>query len=117
MTEIEILEQTYFDLCTIKRKVKAKNNETGVTETVFKVISENTKCALSKKNTLLSVVKEDGLGKINSTSTLFVSPHIDVREGDIVEVTSMNRTTVYLASRPFHYASHVELILENSERL
>ena len=45
MTDIEILESTYFDKCTIKRKVKAKNENTGVTETVEKIIAENVKCA------------------------------------------------------------------------
>lgn len=117
MTEIEILEMTYFDLCTIKRKVKEKNDRTGVTETKLKVIAENVKCALSKKDILLSVVKEDGLGKINSTNTLFASPHIDVKEGDTVEVTSMNRTTVYLASRPFRYPSHTVFFLTEKERV
>ena len=48
MTDIEILESTYFDRCTIQRKVKAKNENTGVTETVEKIIAENVKCALSK---------------------------------------------------------------------
>ena len=33
MTDIEILESTYFDKCTIKRKEKIKNPITGVTET------------------------------------------------------------------------------------
>ena len=51
MTDIEILESTYFDKCTIKRKEKIKNPNTGVTETVEKIIAENVKCALSKKDT------------------------------------------------------------------
>ena len=38
MTDIEILESTYFDKCTIKRKEKIKNPNTGVTETVEKII-------------------------------------------------------------------------------
>ena len=36
-TDIEILESTYFDRCTIKRKAKVKNENTGVTETVEKI--------------------------------------------------------------------------------
>ena len=61
MTDIEILESTYFDRCTIKRKVKAKNENTGVTETVEKIIAENVKCALSKKD--VPVMIFDGVGK------------------------------------------------------
>ena len=37
MTDIEILESTYFDRCIIKRKEKIKNPITGVTETVEKI--------------------------------------------------------------------------------
>ena len=65
MTDIEILESTYFDRCTIKRKVKAKNPNTGVTETVEEIIAENVKCALSKKDT--PVMTSDGVGFINFT--------------------------------------------------
>ena len=46
MTDIEILESTYFDKCTIKRKEKIKNPITGVTETKEVIIVENAKCAL-----------------------------------------------------------------------
>ena len=49
MTDIEILESTYFDKCTIKRKEKIKNPITGVTETKEVIIAEDVKCALSKR--------------------------------------------------------------------
>ena len=45
MTDIEILESTYFDKCTIKRKEKIKNPDTGVTETIEVIIAEDVKCA------------------------------------------------------------------------
>ena len=34
MTDIEILESTYFDKCTIKRKVKSKNENTGESKSI-----------------------------------------------------------------------------------
>ena len=99
MTDIEILESTYFDRCTIKRKVKSKNDNTGVTETVEKIIAENVKCALSKKDT--PIMTSDGVGKLTFSHLLFLNPNIDLQEGDTVEVTVMGKISIYLASQSF----------------
>lgn len=104
MTEAEILEMTYFDICTIKRKVKIENEETGVTSSELKIIAENVKCALSKKDA--PIISSDGVGKIVYTNQLFTNPNIDIQEGDILDVVSMGNTTTYLASKPFPYPSH-----------
>ena len=114
MTDIEILESTYFDKCTIKRKVKAKNENTGVTETVEKIIAENVKCALSKKDT--PIMTSDGVGKLAFSHLLFLNPNIDIQEGDTAEVTTMCKISIYLASKPFYYSSHSETLLSYKER-
>ena len=114
MTDIEILESTYFDKCTIKRKVKAKNENTGVTETVEKIIAENVKCALSKKDT--PVMTSDGVGKLAFSHLLFLNSNIDIQEGDTVEVTVMGKISIYLASKPFYDSSHSETLLSYKER-
>ena len=115
MTDIEILESTYFDKCTIKRKVKSKNENTGVTETVEKIIAENVKCALSKKDT--PIMTSDGVGKLAFSHLLFLNPNIDIQEGDTVEVTTMGKISIYLASKPFFYPSHSQTLLTTSERV
>ena len=114
MTDIEILESTYFDKCTIKRKVKAKNENTGVTETVEKIIGENIKCALSKSDT--PIMTSDGVGKLAFSHLLFLNPNIDIQEGDTVEVTTMGKISIYLASKHFYYSSHSENLLSYKER-
>ena len=114
MTDIEILESTYFDKCTIKRKEKIKNPITGVTETIEKVIYENIKCALSKKD--IQILASDGIGKINYSHLLFLNPNIEICEGDIVEVASMGKISICLASKPFYYTSHSETYLTYKER-
>lgn len=116
MTDIEILESTYFDRCTIKRKVKDKNENTGVTETVEKIIAENVKCALSKDSRINPIIS-DGVGKIIEVPTLFLNPNIDIKEGDTVEVTVMGKISIYLASKPFYYSSHSETLLSYKERV
>ncbi|WP_250675466.1 hypothetical protein LZ906_017295 (plasmid) [Paraclostridium ghonii] len=117
MTEAEILEMSYFDLCTIKRKVKVKDEETGITSSELKVIAENIKCALSKKESAVSVMKEDGAGKIISNNQLFLNPNTDIKQGDTVEVLSMGELSIYLASKPFKYPSHLTLFIEEKERV
>ena len=115
MTDIEILESTYFDRCTIKRKEKIKNPNTGVTETVEKIIAENVKCALSKKD--VPVMTSDGVGKLAFSHLLFLNPNVELQEGDTVEVSSMGKISIYLASKPFLYSSHSETLLSYKERV
>lgn len=115
MTDIEILESTYFDKCTIKRKEKIKNPNTGVTETIEVIIAENVKCALSKKD--VQTMSSDGVGKLAFSHLLFLNPNVDLREGDTVEVSSMGKISIYLASKPFFYSSHSESLLSYKERV
>ena len=115
MTDIEILESTYFDKCTIKRKEKIKNHNTGVTETKEVIIVEDVKCALSTHNNDNAMLV-DGVGKVVQIHKLFLNPNINLQEGDTVEVTSIGKTSIYLASKPFYYSSHSETLLTYKER-
>ena len=114
MTDIEILESTYFDKCTIKRKEKIKNPNTGVTETKEVIIAEDVKCALSKKD--IQTMNSDGVGTLAFSHLLFLNPNIDLQEGDTVEVATMGKISIYLASKPFYYSSHMEISLSYKER-
>ena len=115
MTDAEILESTYFDRCNIKRKEKIKNPNTGVTETVDVVIAENVKCALSKSDN--QVMSGEGVGNLSFNHKLFLNPSIDIKEGDTVEVDRMGKISIYLASKPFCYPSHIEVIVIYKERV
>ena len=114
MTDIEILESTYFDKCTIKRKEKIKNPNTGVTETKEMIVVEDVKCALSKKD--IQTMNVDGIGNLAFSHLLFLNPNIDIQEGDTIEVTTMGKISIYLASKPFFYSSHSETLLSYKER-
>ena len=116
MTDIEILESTYFDKCTIKRKEKIKNPNTGVTETKEVIIVEDVKCALSTHNSDNAMLV-DGVGKVLEIHKLFLNPNINLQEGDTVEVTSMGKISNYLASKPFYYSSHMEVIISCTDRV
>ena len=115
MDDAKLLELTYFDICTIKRKVKSKNTDTGVTETIEKIIKEDVKCALSRND--VQMMTSDGIGKLAYSHTLFLNPNINLQEGDIVEVVSMGVKSIYLASKPFYYPSHSQTLLIYKERV
>lgn len=110
MTEAEILGLTYFDTFSVKRKVKIKDEDTGITKYETVVIAENIKGAVSKSNSQTSLVMAtDGVGKLVYTHQLFTYPNTDIREGDTIEVLSCGVKTIYLASKPFLYVSHMIL--------
>ena len=77
MTDIEILESTYFDRCIIKRKEKIKNPNTGVTETEEVIIAEDVKCALSTHNSDNTMLV-DGVGKAHLTSSAIIISLVSV---------------------------------------
>ena len=39
-----------------------------------------------------------------------------LKQGDTVEVTVMGKISIYLASKPFYYSSHMEILLSYKER-
>lgn len=115
MNESLILESTYFDICTIKRKEKIKDPNTGVTTTVDVIKAQNIKCALSKKNNQIANQLE--VGNLYYSHLLFINPQIDIITGDTVEVTSFGVTENYIANKPFKYVSHQEVYLTFKERV
>ena len=58
----------------------------------------------------------DGVGKLAFSHLLFLNPNIDILEGDTVEVTTMGKISIYLASKPFYNSSHSETLLSYKER-
>lgn len=117
MTDVEILEMTYEDLVTVERLEKIKNPNTGITETVRKIVYENIKCSLSKNDNQGQLIVTDGVGKISTSYKLFISPRYEIEEGDIATVTRIGKISSYLASKAFSYQSHTEVQLIYKERV
>lgn len=115
MEEKDILALTYYDKCTILRKEKTVNSDTGISDYTLAKKYENIKCALSKSNDQL--MNTDGVGKLEYSHKLFTFPNIEILPGDIIEVTSMGITAKYLASKSFLYPSHSETLLTYKERV
>ena len=114
VNDINILEATYFDTCTVERKQKVKNPNTGVTETVLVKVYENIKCALSKIDN--QIMASGDTGSLIYNHKLFHNPSYEILKGDTVSVNTMGKISVYLASDGFPYPSHTETILTLKER-
>lgn len=110
MTDVEILEMTFNDTCTVERSVKEKDPNTGVTVTVNKVIYQNIKCAISKNDNQVVNTTND-VSTLVYNHKLFTSPSYEILEGDTVKVSSMGKISIYLASKGFLYPSHSETIV------
>lgn len=113
--DAQILETTYFDICTIKRKEKIKDPDTGITTTIEVVKEKDVKCALSKKDS--QIMNQTEVGNLSYTHLLFIGPNTDILAGDSVEVTSFDITDIFIASKPFRYSSHKEVYLTLKERV
>ena len=119
MTEKEILETTYFDLCTVKRKVKTVNSTTKVSSLAYATVTgySNLKCALSEKG-LKATNQTDTKNGIVYTSVLFISPIYLIKAGDAIEVTlaANSETRKFYASEPIVYSSHQEVLISRNDK-
>lgn len=117
LNEAEILASTFFDTGTILRKQKVINEETGVTETKEVEIIKDFKCALSKNNRN-EMMQVDGTGTIVESYSFFTMSNIDLRTGDKLVIKSLSGIDIFtVSSKPFKYASHLEVILSYKDRV
>ncbi|EGT3685968.1 TPA: hypothetical protein ACMU21_002965 [Clostridioides difficile] len=115
MTEADILALTYFCKMTIRRCVSSKNEETGVTDfNESLVIAEDVPCGLS--GNIPNVIDTDITSSI-SVFELYCRPEVDLRVGDILDITLENGAVeTFIVSKPFPYSSHLQTNLTLKER-
>jgi len=106
------LEKTYFDEANIYRSVKKKEN--GQTKFVNSLLYKKQVCAISKK-TLPNNNQSESSNAIIDAVTLFIAPELEIKQGDVVEVTHFGRTHKYIAGEPFVYSTHQEILLDREE--
>lgn len=116
MNAIKILDKTYFDVATIKRKVKVKDDTTGTTKLVEVVIYENMKCSISKVDNPSSISHD--VQNVDYAHKIFSTPDNILLPGDKVEVKYANGLTdTYECGKPFYYSSHLEVKITLKERV
>ena len=108
--EARILEKTYRDSLTVKRRIPVTDDTTQ--ETVMKetVIHENVKCGLSTSGTA-APEKDDENHRhtVEDNFTIFTVPDIFCIAGDIaVVVTELGQTYIGTCGKSMGYVSHMQ---------
>lgn len=109
----EALEGTYVDVGVIKRWEKIKVN--GETKMDWALKYTGVPCRISQK-ALASNGQTETVNKIAYETKLFISPDIEVLQGDLIEVMRGSQMRMYTAGEPFPYPTHQEISLQRREK-
>lgn len=118
------LEETYEDRCTISRYTKVKKPN-GETKTELTTIYVDLSCRLSQK-ALATNGQTETVNNISYETKLFISPDIEIKQGDTFQVTRGRITAnewqpvaperAYTGGEPFPYQTHQEVSLQRGEK-
>lgn len=108
----KVIEKTYEDVATISRNTKVKVE--GETRFELKVIFEDQPCRLSQK-ALGGNNQSDAQNDIIYETKLFISPDLEILQGDEIVVIKGTMKRRYTAGEPFLYGSHQEVTLSRKE--
>ncbi|OPA76626.1 ABC transporter ATP-binding protein [Paenibacillus selenitireducens] len=107
------MEKMYEDLATIKRWEKTKVN--GETKFDWVVKLMDVPCRLSQK-ALASNGQTETTNQIAYETKLFISPDIEIKQGDLIEVTRGTVIRAYAAGEPFPYPTHQEISIQRKDK-
>lgn len=107
------LELTYEDAGVIKRWEKTKVNGETKFDWVLKLA--DVPCRISQK-ALATNGQTETVNQIAYETKLFISPDIEVLQGDLIEVMRGSQMRMYTAGEPFPYPTHQEISLQRREK-
>lgn len=108
------IEKMYEDRATIYRYEKIKDPETKETKTIPVIIHEDQPCRISQK-VLAQNNQSDAQNDIVYETKLFIAPELELKQGDLFEVTRNGVTRKYTGGEPFLYPSHQEISIQRKE--
>ncbi|RXI38718.1 hypothetical protein DP129_10890 [Clostridium tetani] len=111
------VESLYDCTCNIIcGKEKVKDPVTKETKIVPKIKYENQPCKVSKQS-LSKNNQTDTVNQIVYELKLFISPELEIKQGDIIEVTNQfGNKESYKAGEGFKYNTHQEVILSKESK-
>ncbi|MCW2277737.1 DUF6093 family protein [Heliophilum fasciatum] len=104
------LERLYEDTMTVKRSVETEK-PSGETVPALQIIYQDQPCRLSQK-ALATNRQTEAQNDILYETKAFVAPELQIRQGDVIEVTRCGVTQAYVAGEPFRYPTHQEISLQ-----
>jgi len=108
------IERLYTDTCTISRHVKVKDPVTKETKLVLQPVYEDQQCRISQR-ALGTNQQTEAENVIAYETKLFIAPELEIRQGDVVELTRGGVSREYTAGEPFLYPTHQEVSLQRGE--
>lgn len=108
------IERLYTDRCTIYRHQQVKDPVTKETRLELQPVYENQPCRISQR-TLGTNNQSEAENIIAYETKLFIAPELEIRQGDVVEVTRGDVSREYTAGETFLYPTHQEVSLQRKE--
>ncbi|BBI32039.1 ABC transporter ATP-binding protein [Cohnella abietis] len=110
------IEKLYEDKAKIIRYTNAEDPVSKKTRKQLTVICTDEPCRLSQTG-LTKNGQTEAQNNIASESKLFISPELEIRQGDEIEVTKGGVTRKYQAGEPFPpYPTHQEVSLQRKDK-
>lgn len=106
------IEKMYIDRAKISRWEKIKVGGETRNELVEKYADQP--CFISQR-ALGTNGQTESVNEIVYETKLFISPNVDIKQGDVIEVTRGSLLREYTAGEPFLYPSHQEISLQRRE--
>lgn len=110
--EADILAQTYYHICTVKRPSHKRNKY--LDDFVYDEVYKDMACAISftqGSSEDLSTTTQD----IQYIAKLFARPEIEILAGDIIEADVLGHPYKFRAGEGYWYQSHIEVPLIRNE--
>ncbi|GLC87495.1 ABC transporter ATP-binding protein [Lysinibacillus piscis] len=79
------------------------------------IVYANVPCRISQK-ALSTNSQTEAVNNIRYETKLFISPKIEIHQGDIISVIRGSSSKIYTAGEPFLYSTHQEVSLQRKER-
>ena len=108
------IERMYTDRCTIYRHQPVKDPETKTTKLVPQPVYTDHPCRISQR-ALATNNQTEVQNNITYETKLFIAPEVEIKQGDLLEVTRGTMTRRYTAGEPFPYSTHQEVSLQRKD--
>ncbi|GIQ63629.1 phage protein [Paenibacillus cisolokensis] len=108
------IERMYTDRATIYRHVQVKDTITKETKLVPQPVYVDQSCRISQR-ALGQNNQTEAQNEIRYETKLIIAPEVEIRQGDLLEVTRGAVTRKYTAGEPFLYSTHQEVSIQREE--
>lgn len=109
-----VIERMYTDRVTVYRYQQFKDPVTKETKLVLQPVNTDQPCRISQR-ALGTNNQTEAQNEIAYETKMFIAPELEIRQGDLLEVTRGTVTRRYTAGEPFLYPTHQEISIQRKE--